>query len=527
MLFEHPNSLTIFGPPGSGKTREVVRILGDHVAAGDFRLPEAAIVSFTRAAAHDIARRVNPDGEPGRHHTTLHALCKRHYSFDGRMADTQIGEFFAAHGIPYRRSRHTASEEWASTEKDTRSPGGVIQGVWSYARNRLISIAQALRDRPPVPEIAYLWVGNRMEQIFVTYRAWKAEEDLYDFDDMLEYAVMHPPRLPLACFVLDEAQDSTPLQWQVAQAFAANAEVAYLAGDDDQAIYSFIGADAQNFLHARTRARDILHVNHRSASEVVAEAEDIIGRNTQRQEKHTVALRDGGSITHVCDLPDLELRSTFVMGRAHYMTDPVMDELEARGYPFADRRGARGVSGNGAVTYYRFVALRHGSISLEELRLFYEAIPSRGPWLMHGAKKLLHDMDREQRRSWHVKLPQLVDFGATEMLVSAIGSGSVEPLSRVSLDRLEYLRRVERNYGEEYLDPRRAAEVCSVGPIHAFKGLEADTVVLMSGMPPAATREAIRDPEPERRVFYVAVSRAKERVIHLSSATPTHWKELI
>ena len=71
------------------------------------------------------------------------------------------------------------------------------------------------------------------------------------------------------------------------------------------------------------------------------------------------------------------------------------------------------------------------------------------------------------------------------------------------------------------------AGVCWVGPIPAFKGLEADTVVLMSGMPPAATREAIRDPEPERRVFYVAVSRAKERVIHLSSATPTHWKELI
>ena len=111
-------------------------------------------------------------------------------------------------------------------------------------------------------------------------------------------------------------------------------------------------------------------------------------------------------------------------GGAPYMTDPVMDELEARGYPFADRRGARGVSGNGAVTYYRFVALRHGSISLEELRLFYEAIPSRGPWLMHGAKKLLHDMDREQRRSWHVKLPQLVDFGATEMRDgSAIAQG--------------------------------------------------------------------------------------------------------
>src|SRR3989304_10306974 len=142
------------------------------------------------------------------------------------MADTQIGGFFAAHGIPYRRSRHTASEEGASTEKDTRSPGGVIQGVWSYARNRLISIAQALRDRPPVPEIAYLWVGNRLEQIFVAYRAWKAEEDLYDFDDMLEYAVMHPPRLPLACFVLDEAQDSTPWQWQGAPGFAAHPPVA-------------------------------------------------------------------------------------------------------------------------------------------------------------------------------------------------------------------------------------------------------------------------------------------------------------
>ena len=57
-ILNHSNSLRVFGPPGSGKTRWLVDIGKTHVEKGDFNVREAIIVSFTRAAAEDIATRI-------------------------------------------------------------------------------------------------------------------------------------------------------------------------------------------------------------------------------------------------------------------------------------------------------------------------------------------------------------------------------------------------------------------------------------------------------------------------------------
>ena len=67
-ILSHPNSLRVFGPPGSGKTRWLVDIGKTHVEKGDFNVRDAIIVSFTRAAAEDIGKRINPDQRTGRYH---------------------------------------------------------------------------------------------------------------------------------------------------------------------------------------------------------------------------------------------------------------------------------------------------------------------------------------------------------------------------------------------------------------------------------------------------------------------------
>ncbi len=121
----------------------------------------------------------------------------------------------------------------------------------------------------------------------------------------------------------------------------------------------------------------------------------------------------------------------------------------------------------------------------------------------------------------------LFSYGATETLVEAILAGSTEPLARIDQDRLGYLRGVEQRYGSEYLDERKAGGICQVGSIHAFKGLEADAVVIHGGLPPAATRDALRDAEPERRVMYVAITRARSRVTYFEGPALAYWKAVI
>lgn len=529
-VFEHPNSLRIFGPAGAGKTQAGVDILREHVEDGDFGVAEGIICSFTRIAARDIARRVKGSDEQSRYHCTLHALAKRYYGFDSEVAETRIQEFFEGENIAYKRGRVGDGEEWMSSEADSSTEGALLVAFWSRCRNLMISLSDGRQAFAPVKGIEHWWNAGTMDRLFARYQAWKQSEGLIDFTDMLETVLLNPPEgADWPFFLLDEAQDSTPLQWAVANAFARQCEVAYVLGDDDQAIYQWAGARPEEFIGAGVAAQDTLHVNHRCRSRILDEAQAFIRRNKVRHDKAMVAAYEGGEVADKHVLPELDVgESTFVMARAYYLLIPVMNELERMGYPFVDRRGSKGINGKAALQFGRFMRLASGErVSVDEWRLLCEVIPSSGPWLVRGAKTRLRELDTTFRTATSVGLRGLLDYGATEAFLDAVQSGSLDPLARMSQDRLGYLREVRKRHGDEYLDERAVARVCQVGPVHAFKGLECDHAILHSGMPPTATREAWTNPEPERRVFYVGMTRAKHKLTHLQAPAFAQWKEVL
>lgn len=528
--FRHPNGTKLFGPAGAGKTRQLVEWLKEHEADGDFRVAEGIICSFTRAASRDIARRVRGDREPGPYHTTLHALAKRYHGLDAPLAEPRLHEFFAEHRIGYDRgAASTDPDIWSDTGT---SAGNLINAFWGRCRNQMIPLAEGVRIESPPPEAILYWTAETMERLYACYREWKDREGLMDYTDMLETAVESPPsgtRWPV--FLLDEAQDSSRLQWAVAQGFAAASEVCYIGGDDDQAIYTWAGAHPDEFLSADVGSEEVLHVNHRSGSAIVDYAQAFIRRNKRRRDKamvsHTRA-REGLVEDHV-DLPVLNIgESTYLMARAHYLMKDWMVGLEEEAYPFIDRRGKFGVTGKAALAYRRFLTLHHGrKLPVSEWRLLTDAVPSAGEWLVRGAKQRLKGLDKEFAEGTWVGVEDLVAYGATEELQGAIRSGSIKPLSKLPAERVAYLRRVAEKHGAEYLDEAKAASVCQVGPIHQFKGLECDHAVLHSGMSPAAVKEARTDPEAERRVFYVAMTRAKERLSIVHQRGAAQWQEVL
>lgn len=509
--FTHPNALKVFGPAGSGKTRTLIEILWDHVSAGDFLLSEGIICSFTRAASYDIARRASGGAAPGRHHTTLHALCKRYYGFDGEAVNKHLRGFFAERHIAYTPSRHDG-DEWAPDEEWSKSEGGELMAFIGLCRNRLLTLAEGRALQRPPKGLEHWWDTGALERLYADYTQWKDDHQFFDFTDLLEYAVKHPPQGRWPFFVLDEAQDCTPLQWAVAQLFAARAEVAYIGGDDDQAIYSWAGATPVEFLRAQTTETDILHINHRSAGLIVDESQAFIRQNVERQDKGTRAVRDGGEIGSAA-FPVLSSdESTFVMGRAHYLLEPLMQELEVACYPFVDKRGKYGVTGKAAATYERYSRLHRGqALTLGEWRLLADEIPA-APWLTHGTKARLAAIPADQQKALYIRLPDITTYGALVDLQQKIAEGNLSPIYRLDRSRIDYLRGVEAKHGADMLTEAAAAKVCAVGPIHAFKGLECDHAVISESMPPAAIAEAYVDPEPERRVFYVGMTRAKDRI---------------
>lgn len=803
--FSHPNGTKLFGPAGAGKTRQLVTWLREHEDGGDFRVRDGIICSFTRAAAHDIARRVRgDDGEPAPYHATLHALARRYHGIDQQLAEPRLGEFFAEHHIAYDRGTGADTDQWIEAGG---SPGNLINAFWVRCRNLLISLDEGLRRETPAPKLVPYWDAGTMNRLFGRYLEWKRQNSLVDFTDMLEDAAASPPSgTQWPVFVVDEAQDQTPLQWRVAQGFAAASEVCYVAGDDDQCqppgtmvwtttgpvpieqldrathrllaydragaavvgtrngyafrsaarpytgllhsitaaggrtsrctpdhrwlarwtdvakgahvvylmrrgdwwrmgwcklrrvdgayhlghrarlegadaawilhvaqdrtdasvtesflsaqygiptatfnpvagaehltreaidtlfgrfepgrltqralrllcdrqldpahpawcpggvkrggcsvmevhaanilpglmeipvpgdgttarwttvtanhthpydgvvysldvethhtyiadglvthncLYSWSGAQPESFLDADLGGADILHVNHRSGSNIVDYAQAFIRRNRVRVDKGMVAANEGGVVEHCDELPVLHpAQSTFLMARAHYLMSDWITDLEERGYPFLDRRKSGGVNGRAALAYRRFLALRDGRrLTLAEWRLLAtDAIASDGPWLTRGAKTRLRALDAQLAERTLVGVDDLTAYGGTADLQDAIRAGAVAPLSRLPQKRIGYLRRVAERWGEEYLDEHRAASVCQVGPIHQFKGLECDHAVVHSGLPPAAVNDALVNPEAERRVIYVAMTRARERLSIVNAHAAVQWQTVL
>ena len=83
-----------------------------------------------------------------------------------------------------------------------------------------------------------------------SFQEYKNKQRLYDFTDMLEVFVAQGSRYcpPLEVSFIDEAQDLSPLQWDVAHVIEKHSERIYCAGDDDQAIYRWAGADVDHFI---------------------------------------------------------------------------------------------------------------------------------------------------------------------------------------------------------------------------------------------------------------------------------------
>ena len=90
-----------------------------------------------------------------------------------------------------------------------------------------------------------------LKHIEANYNHYKHPDinNLVDFTDMIHDIVQQPNKVPNFDVVfIDEAQDLSLLQWEMIKALQPHAKDIYIAGDDDQCIYKWSGADINHFL---------------------------------------------------------------------------------------------------------------------------------------------------------------------------------------------------------------------------------------------------------------------------------------
>jgi DNA helicase-2/ATP-dependent DNA helicase PcrA len=75
------------------------------------------------------------------------------------------------------------------------------------------------------------------------YTRYKKHVGIKDFDDMIIDFITRGESIPVEIAIIDEAQDLTSLQWEFCRLAFRDCKRIYIAGDDDQAIYEWSGAD--------------------------------------------------------------------------------------------------------------------------------------------------------------------------------------------------------------------------------------------------------------------------------------------
>lgn len=541
----------VFGPPGTGKTTHLVRQI--ERAIDKHGIGQVLVASFTKTAATEICERAGI-----RQHAyagTLHALCYR-----------QIG-----HPTP----AETKTAEWNLWAKSNGTPwfqltdGGVDVDESTFQRydgtrgDEAYQHCQSLRARMVDRS---LWPTD-CRAFDDAWRRWKSEANVIDFTDMIDRVYVSgfdaPGHATIGFF--DEVQDYTKLELSLIRKWTAKMDTVILAGDDDQSIYNFRGATPDAFLNPPIpdSQKRILSQSFRVPAAVHAFAQRWIERVKVREPKLYHPRIDGNGAAVPGALDFFHTASS-----AH--PEPVVRDIEKQI-----------VAGKSVMVLASCSFHLRATIAL----LRRAGIPyhnpyrrSRGDWnpLLRGTAKRTTALDRllaflvmrpdapveEFRAYTHKELDAWIDVLDSKMLARGTKTmvetlAAQEPHRKVQLDFILKLFRDDgdgwqhglldndlRWYLASMLDAKRktheyAAEIFRrhgyqaiagtpkvvCGTIHSVKGGEADVCYVYPDISPGGQREMSADRDPTIRMFYVAFTRARERLVlcNRASSLAVQW----
>jgi len=478
----------IFGPPGSGKTTYLLNTVEQELA--DVHSTMVGYFAFTRKAANEARDRAMvkfPELNPNLDFPwfrTLHSLAYRCLGISTKdmMTQKNYSEFAKEAGLDIS----TSVED---DEHVVRADNPILNQI-NLARIR----GEDLRVHYNRSEMDIEWF--HFEYVERAYRKYKEKHLLLDFTDLLERLVDEPQRLPaLDVLIVDEAQDLSRLQWRLVMELASRAKRSYIAGDDDQAVYVWAGADVESFLSCEGEIK-ILQQSYRVPAKVHSLADSIVRRIQKRQEKTWAPKEDQGTISYYNDYQAVNVSQGewLIMASTNYMLNEVHGWLKSQGLLF-ERHGHRSVADSILSAVVGWERLRRGdSINHAVLKNVYKYM---GADLVRRGFKSLKAADPETTFT-------IADLRENHGLLAPDAVWH-EVLTKIGDDQREYLIAVLRRGTKLGAKP-----AISLSTIHGAKGGEADNVLLMTDLSPRFAKDYARNADDINRLLYVGVTRTRE-----------------
>jgi DNA helicase-2/ATP-dependent DNA helicase PcrA len=571
---------------GSGKTRTLVYRVARLVESG---VPPGSILllTFTRRAAQEMLRRATAlvggscaQVGGGTFHSFAHHQLRRHARRLGLSSSFTIldrGDSESVMGL--------VRTELGLDRKERRFPRKqALAEILSMTVNCAVPLADLVAARHPhlIDEV------DDLARVFARYAAYKGEQQLLDYDDLLvrlRDALAGDADLAALLgrhyryVMVDEYQDTNTLQADVVRRLAVEHDNVMVVGDDAQSIYAFRGANFRNImdfpaLFPGTRIIT-LEENYRSTQGILDLANGVIAAAREKYTKNLFTRRGEGerpALVRALDEPEqsrfvaqriLELREEgvplgeiAVLFRSSFHAFDLEIELSRRDIPFVKRGGFRFVETahvKDVLAYLRVVANPGDAVSWHRVLLLLEGVGRK------GVQDIMAVLGRTRGTApWTALAGAARGRAAPEAerlgRVLAACAAAETPGEQVGIALAHYvpiLRRIHREdhpkrerdlehfatIAERYRDTGALLADMALEPpsdsvggvlaadddgeglltlstIHSAKGLEWHTVFLIwaadGRFPSAYTVGDDADLEEERRLMYVALTRAKD-----------------
>ena len=500
--------LCILAGAGSGKTRVLTRRIAHRILTGSAEARHVVALTFTRKAAGELGSRLSALGVrdqvvAGTFHAIAYAQLRRRWADRDERAPALLD----------RKVRIIAPLLGAGTAKGSvAAMAADVAGEIEWAKARLVTADHY----EAAAELAGRTSPLTHAQVAAKYRQYEEEKrrrGLVDFDDLLALcasAIESDPdfaaaqRWKFRHLFVDEFQDVNPAQFRLLQAWLGNNRDLCVVGDPNQAIYSWNGADPTLLTRFDRRFRGAATVNlqdnYRSTPQILAVANAVLADGSQRSS---------------------ELKANVSEGPVPTVTAYDSDEAEARGIASRVRTAHRPGTSWGRMAV---LTRTNAQLVLVEQALRTARIPFR---TRSGSLT-----DQPEVRDALDSLRRARARTTFEAQIADIDLMASEAVDDRQLN-LEQLARLAREFAavdtEATLDGFIAwlkatvkpgdtdnnADAVELTTFHRAKGLEWPVVFvagLEKGLAPISRATTPEAEAEERRLVYVALTRAREEV---------------
>ena len=486
----------ILGPPGTGKTTTLLNLVDEFIKDG-VRPKQIGYFSFTKKAANEAANRAadkfNLDKETDlENFRTLHSFAFHKLGMvkEKMMQPEDYREFGEKCGIPIKTAKF-------STDDGTFNSDNEYLTIINTARVKRMDLLEYYDSRQNILDIERSTLYLLSEEL----KKFKKEKGLKDFTDLLEDFIDKDIQPTFEVLFIDEAQDLSKIQWEMVRVLWSNAKKTYIAGDDDQAIFKWAGADVDHFIALKEEVDDIKTLNQSyriPGGPIHKLSQKIIGKVQNRFNKEYKPRSEAGILKRYSDITQVDMSqgNWLILSSANHFLEDAKDLCEIQGW-YYQYRGINSVPLKLLLALNNWEAWRKGAyLNHLEIRNIYEYLGSN---VLPGFKKgkTLQSEDKYTLKECQEK------HGLT---TNKVWYEAFEGLDTITEN---YIRNMRANGEKINKNPR-----IIMSTIHGAKGGEADKVLLMQDLTNAALETFSHDPDELHRLFYTGATRAK-RELHV------------